>query len=135
MFSFHQWIPDIIPICSGICGYVNLRLGQLLLRARQLLSEAKRDEPGEQEPQEPPLSRQMASCIFRADWLGMFLTALARGRCRSDVETLKELLEVHFSKNVLEGNLAVSGVCTRCLQTYLKRFRNRNALTIKGILD
>ena len=84
--------------------------------------EAKRDSgvpQAEQEPHISPLSRR-ASCIFRADWLGMFLGALARGRCRSDVETLRELLEVHFSKNVLEGNLAVSGVCRRCFQIHLK---------------
>ena len=84
--------------------------------------EAKRDwgvPQAEQESQISPLSRR-ASCIFRADWLGMFLGALARGRCRSDVETLRALLEVHFSKNVLEGNLAVSGVCRRCLQIHLK---------------
>ena len=105
----------------------NLRLGQLLLRARQLLMEAKRErEQAEQEAEISPLSRRRGSCIFRADWLGMFLGALARGRCRSDVETLRDLLEVHFSKNVLEGNLAVSGVCRRCLQIHLKHAAAKN---------
>lgn len=34
--------------------------------------------------------------FFRPDWLGMFLSALARGRCREELDTLRRLLEAHL---------------------------------------
>ncbi|CAJ1442543.1 unnamed protein product [Effrenium voratum] len=84
-------------------------LHQLLIRAGQLLDEAQ----GSAQPKEP--FRVLSLQFFRADWLGIFLSALAKARCRKEPETLRRLLEVHFppfrGKSLLASepqNLALS---------------------------
>ena len=72
------------------------RLKHLLARTRELLLEVD-DFPASSAAKSAPL--------FRADWLGMFVSALARARCREDLPTLKQLLEIHFQKKILAGDL------------------------------
>mmetsp|Transcript_35384 Transcript_35384/g.101649 ORF Transcript_35384/g.101649 Transcript_35384/m.101649 type:complete len:540 (+) Transcript_35384:168-1787(+) len=57
----------------------NRLLGALLQRAAELSDE---------DPEAPP--------IFRPDWLGMFLSALARARCRERPDIITRLLAAHL---------------------------------------
>ncbi|CAE7207826.1 unnamed protein product [Symbiodinium pilosum] len=84
----------------GLAGEdANARLLTMLVRrAGQLLEEAAE---GSTKMMRRPLGQKVFKPLtsvqfFRADWLGMFLSALARGRCRDEVETLRRLLEAHL---------------------------------------
>lgn len=78
------------------------QLKHLLARTRELLLEVD-DFPASSAAKSAPL--------FRADWLGMFVSALARARCREDLPTLKQLLEIHFQKKILAGEAQNLALC------------------------
>ncbi|CAK9078285.1 Hypothetical protein SCF082_LOCUS37454 [Durusdinium trenchii] len=73
-------------------------LTQLLGRAQELLDESHGTKP-----------------FFRADWLGMFLSALARARCRTELKTLEELLKVHFKRQILAGEAQNLSLCAHAV--------------------
>ncbi|CAE8720646.1 unnamed protein product, partial [Polarella glacialis] len=109
----------------GLAGEeANARLlAALVRRAGQLLDEGE---------ERPP---------FRPDWLGMFLSALARARCRDESETLLRLLAAHLlpgrdgKSQTLAGevqNIALAAHAALKLDLYSSRLVSLQSLASRG---